>query len=149
MSFVSAMISIISFILVSLGIGSSSFSNCLSCTVRLFIWYRPCFLRKYCIVINTPFRTVFATYWGFPCGKSTCNAGYLGSIPGLGRPTGKGKGYPLQHFGLENSMACVVHGVTKSLTWLSDFHVTSYFTLPHTKGYGSLCFHFQLFPFYF
>ena len=28
----------------------------------------------------------------------------------------------LQHSGLENSMGCIVHGVTKSQTQLSDFH---------------------------
>ena len=43
--------------------------------------------------------------------KSTCNAGDLGSIPGLGRSAGEGKGYPLQYPGLENSMNCIVHGV--------------------------------------
>ena len=31
-------------------------------------------------------------------------AGNLGSIPGLGRSSGEGKGYPLQYSGLENSM---------------------------------------------
>ena len=36
--------------------------------------------------------------------------------------TNKGKGYPLQYSGLENSMDCVVHGITKSRTRLSDFH---------------------------
>ena len=36
--------------------------------------------------------------------ESSCNAGNLGSIPGLGRSPGKGKGYPLQYSGLENSM---------------------------------------------
>ena len=45
---------------------------------------------------------------GFPCGsddkESTCNAGDLGSIPGMGRCPGEGKGYPLQYSGLENSM---------------------------------------------
>ena len=44
----------------------------------------------------------------FPCGsvskECTCNVGDLGSIPGLGRPPGEGKGYPLQYSGLENSM---------------------------------------------
>ena len=148
MSFVSAMIFMI-FILVSLGFGSSSFFSCLSCTVSLLIWDLPCFLRKDCIVINTPFRTVFATYWGFPCGESNCSAGDLGSMPGLERPTGKGKSYPVQYSGLENSIVCVGHRVTKSLTWPSDFHITSYITLPHTIGYGSLCFHFHLSPFYF
>ena len=33
----------------------------------------------------------------------------------------KGKGYPLQCSGLENSMDCIVYGVTKSWTWLSNF----------------------------
>ena len=63
---------------------------------------------------------------GFPCGsagkESTCNAGDLGSIPGLGKSPGKGKGYPLQYSGLENSMDSIVHGVGKSWTRLSDFH---------------------------
>ena len=65
-------------------------------------------------------------FLGFPCGsagkKSACNAGDLGSIPGLGRSPGEGKGYPLQYSGLENSMDCIVSGVTKSWTWLSNFH---------------------------
>ena len=46
--------------------------------------------------------------------ESACNAGDLGLIPGLGRPPGEGKGYPLQYSGLENSMDSIVHGVTKS-----------------------------------
>ena len=62
---------------------------------------------------------------GFPCdsaGKEpTCNVGDLGSIPGLGRSPGEGKGYPLQYSGLENSIGCIVHGVSKSQTRLSNF----------------------------
>ena len=62
---------------------------------------------------------------GFPdssVGKeSTCNAGDSGLIPGLGRSPGEGKGYPLQYSCLENSMDCIVHGVTKSQTQLSNF----------------------------
>ena len=57
---------------------------------------------------------------GFPgdsAGKeSTCNAGDLGSIPGLRRSPGEGKGSPLQYSGLENSMDYIVHGVVKSQT---------------------------------
>ena len=45
--------------------------------------------------------------------ESACNTGELGSIPGLGRSAGEGKGYPLQYSGLENSMDCTVHGVTE------------------------------------
>ena len=54
--------------------------------------------------------------------ESACNRGDLGSIPVLGRSPGKGKGYPLQYSGLENSMDCIVPGVTKSRTWLSNVH---------------------------
>ena len=36
-------------------------------------------------------------------------------------PLEKGTGYPLQYAGLENSMDCIVHGVAKSWTRLSDF----------------------------
>ena len=69
---------------------------------------------------------------GFPCGsarkESTCNAGDLGSIPRLGRSPGEGKDYPLQYSGLENSMECIVHGVVKSWTQLSDLHSLTHFT---------------------
>ena len=42
--------------------------------------------------------------------------------PGLGRSLGERKGYLLQYSGLENSMDCIVHGVTKKWTQLSNFH---------------------------
>ena len=57
---------------------------------------------------------------GFPCNsvgkESAGNAGDLGSVPGLGRSPGEGKDYPFQYSGVENSMDCIVHGVTKSRT---------------------------------
>ena len=69
-------------------------------------------------------------FLGFLCGSagdgSTCNARDLGSISGLGRSPGEGKGYPIQYSGLENSTDCLVHGVAKSQTQLSDFHFTSF-----------------------
>ena len=59
-------------------------------------------------------------FWGFPYGlageESACNAGDLGSIPGLRRSPGEGKGYPLQYSGLKNSMDYTVYGVTESDT---------------------------------
>ena len=65
---------------------------------------------------------------GFPGGsdgkESARNAGDLGLIPGLGRSPREGKGYPLQYSCLKNSMDCIVHGVTKSWTQLSNFHFT-------------------------
>ena len=72
------------------------------------------------------FQLRFKRQKDFPCGsagkESACNSGELGSIPGLGRSPGEGKGYPLQYSGLENSVDCIVHGVTKSQIQLSDFH---------------------------
>ena len=103
---------------------------------------------------------------GFPdssVGKdSACKAGDPGLIPGWGRSTEEGIGYPMQYSwaflvaqlvknlpamwetwvrfldwedplekgkathsrnsGLVNSMDCILHGVTKSQTQLSDFH---------------------------
>ena len=62
----------------------------------------------------------YLPYLGFPCGSagknSSCNAGDLGSNPGLGRSPGEGKGSPLQYSGLENSVDYTVHGVAKSRT---------------------------------
>ena len=56
-------------------------------------------------------------FLGFPGGsagkESACNAGDLGSIPGLGRSPGEGNSYPLQYSGLENSTDSIVHGVSK------------------------------------
>ena len=50
-------------------------------------------------------------FLGFPGGsagrESTCSAGDLSLIPGLGRSPGEGKGYPLQYSGLENSRDCI------------------------------------------
>ena len=80
-------------------------------------------------------------FLGGSAGKeSAYNVGDLGSTPGLGRSPGEGNVYPLQYSGLENSTDCIVHGVTKSQTRLSDFqrsnlsfvghmnHVFFYFT---------------------
>ena len=55
-------------------------------------------------------------FLGFPCGsagkESTCNAGDLGLIPGLGRPPGEGKGYPLQNW----------ERVPTPVFWPREFH---------------------------
>ena len=57
---------------------------------------------------NIKVPTLISGSMGFPCGsagkESACNVGDLGSIPGMGRTSGEGKGYPLQYSGLENSM---------------------------------------------
>ena len=62
------------------------------------------------------------TNLGFPSGsagkESASNVGDLDLIAGLGRSPGEGNIYPLQNYGLENSMD---YTVTKSQTWLSLF----------------------------
>ena len=76
--------------------------------------------------------------WGFPyvsAGKESAYVGDLGSIPGWGRSPGEGKGYPLQYPGLENSMDCTVHGVTKSRTRLSDCHFHFVVSKTHVGWY--------------
>ena len=67
----------------------------------------------------------FVDMRGFPgdsAGKEfTCNVQDLGSVLGLERYPREWKGYPLQCSGLKKFMD-YSHGVTKSWTWLSDFH---------------------------
>ena len=52
--------------------------------------------------------TLYYIYMGFPGGsdgkESPCNAGDLGSIPGLGRSLGEGNGNSLQYSCPQNSM---------------------------------------------
>ena len=66
---------------------------------------------------------------GFPGGsageESVRNAGDQGSILGLGRFPGERNSYPLQYTGLESSMECIVRGVAKCPTGLSDFRFRS------------------------
>ena len=58
----------------------------------------------------------FSWWLGFLRGSAGKESAYyeenLDSIPGLGSFPGEGKGYPLQYSGLENSMECIVHGVS-------------------------------------
>ena len=61
------------------------------------------------------------------CWQMLYRLSYVGSLmPGLGRSPGEGTGYPLQYSSLENSMDCIVHGVAKSWTWLSNFHFNNW-----------------------
>ena len=65
---------------------------------------------------------------GFPGGsdgkESACNAGDLGSTPGLGRSPGEGHGtsvfLPGEFHGQGSLVGYIVHGVTKSRTQLND-----------------------------
>ena len=72
--------------------------------------------------------------------ESACNAGDLGSIPGLGRFPGEGNSYPLQYSVLENSIdrgawQATVHGATKSWTRLSDFRYVCNICTRYTNVY--------------
>ena len=53
--------------------------------------------------------------------ESACNAGDLGSIPGLGRSPGEGNSYPLPYSGLEISVDCMVHEILQAiiLKWVA------------------------------
>ena len=62
--------------------------------------------------------------------ESACSAGDPGLIPGSGRSTGEGIGYPLQYSCLENPRDrgvwwATVHGLARSRTQLSDCHSSS------------------------
>ena len=46
--------------------------------------------------------------------ESACNAGDLGSVPGLRRSLGEGDGYPLQYSGLGNPWAVYPRGRKRS-----------------------------------
>ena len=61
-----------------------------------------------------------------------------GSIPGLRRSSGEGKGYPLQYSDPENSMDRKVHGVTESDTTerLSLSYQKKSTKLPSVSGYA-------------
>ena len=86
---------------------------------RNFYWLKNIYIFKHCYVSSLIAQTVK---------ESSCKAGDLGSMPGLGRFPGEGNGYLLQYSYVENSMdrrawQATVHEVTKSrtrLTWLSD-----------------------------
>ena len=117
------------FILINLGRDTSEF--------KMWLWLRigPC-KKWHWLNVCLGFRM----WWLSMCHCNVCggsagkesswNAGDLGSIPGLGRSPGEGNGYPLQYFGLENSVDCIVHGVAKSWTRLRNFHSGNiFFTL--------------------
>ena len=95
-------------------------------------------------------RLPTAVFLGFSCGSAgkecACNAGDPSWIPGLGRSRGEGNSYPLQYSCLENSMDCVVHGVTESdMTRGFHFHFLLHWQadslpLSHQEAKGYLMF---------
>ena len=81
---------------------------------------------KHLLIFLKIFVWLHQVFPGGSAGKeSACSVGDPGSIPGLWRSPGEGKGYPLQYSGLENSMdwgawQAVVCEVTESWTQFSD-----------------------------
>ena len=102
------------------------------CPINMLLHPFPGYSCNLWTIVHIPFSSLLYPFHGSAGRESTCSVGDLGSIPGLGRSPGEGKGYPLQYPGLENCMDCIVHGVAKSRTQLRDFP-----------------FHFSLSPEYF
>ena len=76
-------------------------------------------------------------FLGFPCGSAGKESAFLGSIPGLGRSPGEGKGHPLQYSGLENSIPCIVHGLAKIWMRLYFLGLLQYSCLENPKDGGA------------
>ena len=74
---------------------------------------------------------------GFPCGsagkESACNVGDLGSIVGFGKIPWRRERLPTSVFWPRESMDCIVHGVAKSWTRLSNFHSLTTWNQTHTN----------------
>ena len=97
-----------------------------TCFAQLCLW-----LGKYvCLILGW---NINKSFWfkGLPCSsadkESACNAVDPSSIPGSGRSTGEGKGYPLQYSGLENLQSMVSQRVghdwaTFTFTWFKVWH---------------------------
>ena len=118
---------------------SLSYPDLQKLSIQVFKWFQK--LIVILVELNTIIALIFKlsitkALMGFPCGsagkESACNAGDLSLIPGLGRSPGEENGYPSQYSGLENPMDCIVHGVAKNQTRLSNFHhvhIVSFFLL--------------------
>ena len=84
--------------------------NSLFLILLIYSWFISC-VNFWCIANWFSLRIFFYIYsfpWDFPGSsdskESTYKAGDRGSIPGLGRSPGEGKGNPCQYFCLENPM---------------------------------------------
>ena len=105
---------------------------CLHCCPKFMYCSLPLCVHLYCPSCLWRLRLLFLS--GSAGKEYACSEGDLSSIPGLGRSPGEGKGYPLQYPDLENSMDCIVPGVEKSRTRLSNFHFHFTFTQNPTQA---------------
>ena len=92
---------------------------------------------SFCLLFTSDHFSPFTFAWilypqaslgGSDSKESAYNTEDLGSIPGLGRSPGEGNGNPLWYSCLGNSMDRgvwwgTVHGVAKSWTWVSNYHI--------------------------
>ena len=107
---------------------------------RLRNWFQVC-IQQFFLKIYSAKR---ASQVALVVKNPPASAGDIGDnslIPGLGRSPGGGHDNPLKYFGLENSMDCIVHGVIKSWTWLSNFHKHTHIHIECTLVY--LTYYFQ------
>ena len=91
------------------------------------------FLYNACIL---KVSSVFLGFRGVSAGKESAHVvGDLVSIPRLGISPGEGNGYPLEYFGLENSMDCSPGGFKGlgTIEWLFTF--THSLCVSKFKGY--------------
>ena len=83
--------------------------------------------------------------WGLSSKESACNAGDMGSIPGVGRSPGEGHGNPLQHSCLESprdraAQRATVHGVAKESDTTEQLHNSNtYITCPVWETVKLVC----------
>ena len=98
--------------------------------IKYYFWecFWGCFLMRWAFEsvdsVNHPLQHGWLR-WYLSWWRICCNAGDLGSIPGLGKSPGEGRDCLLQYSGLENSMDCIVHGVAKSWARLRNFRFHS------------------------
>ena len=94
--------------------------------IRLIVILRPQYMLSSLIHTRFSFVCLLSVYGASFVAQLVKNPPALwgdpGAIPGWGRSPGEGNGYPLQCPDLENPMDCIVLGVSKSRTRLSDFH---------------------------
>ena len=91
------------------------------------------------------FLVPYTYIWGFPgssAGKeSTCNAGNLDSIPGLGRSAGGGHRNPFQYSCLENpheQKSLVGYGSPGLVDWVTKHNTAAYINI-HICTYLCVC----------
>ena len=107
------------------------------------LWLYVPLLAKWCLCF------IICGFSGDPSNKeSACKAGNLGWNPGSGRSPREGNGYLLRYSCLEKSMNrgawwATVHGITKSLTWLSNSHFYFFTRFVIAFLWRSKCFNFM------